>query len=62
MPPSSDEMIKRITEVGWYFVKQKGSHKHYKHPTKEGKVTIPDGRENLPKGTLKSIIKQAGLD
>lgn len=62
MPPSSDEMIKRITEDGWYFVKQKGSHKHFKHPTKDGKVTIPSGRESLPKGTLKSIIKQAGLE
>lgn len=62
MPPSSDEMIKRITDDGWYFVKQKGSHKHYKHPTKAGKVTIPNGRESLPKGTLKSIIKQAGLE
>lgn len=62
MPPSSDEMIKQITEDGWYFVNQKGSHKHYKHPTKTGKVTIPSGREHLPIGTLKQIKKQAGLE
>lgn len=62
MPPSSKEMVQRITEDGWYFVEQKGSHKHYKHPTKSGRVTIPDGRKDLPVGTLKSIIKQAGLE
>lgn len=62
MPPSSQDIVKLITDDGWYFVEQKGSHMHYKHPTKTGRVTIPKGRKDLPIGTLKSILKQAGLD
>ncbi|MEW5814027.1 MAG: type II toxin-antitoxin system HicA family toxin [Spirochaetota bacterium] len=56
------EAIQRITEDGWYFVKQRGSHKQYKHPHKPGRVTIP-GRPNdeLNPKTWRSILIQAGL-
>ncbi|HVB89330.1 MAG TPA: type II toxin-antitoxin system HicA family toxin [Beijerinckiaceae bacterium] len=39
-----------------------GSHRHFKHPAKAGKVTIPGkpSDEVHPK-TLKSIREQAGL-
>ena len=37
-----------LLKNGWYQVKQKGSHHQYKHPTKSGKVTIPEygGKDN----------------
>ena len=50
-----------IEKDGWYQVKQKGSHHQYKHPTKPGKVTIPEHGEDLNLDTVKSIMKQAGL-
>lgn len=50
-----------ILNDGWYFVNQKGSHHHYKHPTKSGKVTIPEHNRDLHPDTVKSIMKQAGL-
>lgn len=56
--------IIRIIELdGWYFVRQKGSHRQFKHTTKTGTVTIA-GKDSLdlPTGTLKSILKQANLD
>lgn len=58
------EAIKKIENDGWYFVKQKGSHKQYKHPTKTGKVTIAfhGGNPTLHPDTEKSILKQAGLE
>lgn len=62
MPPSSKEMIKRLTDDGWYRVGQTGSHIHFKHPTKKGRVTIQENRKDIPIGTLKSIIKRAELD
>ncbi|WP_151810857.1 type II toxin-antitoxin system HicA family toxin [Acinetobacter bereziniae] len=40
----------------------RGSHHHFKHPTKEGLVTVPHPKKDLPKGTVKSILKQAGLE
>ncbi len=55
------EIEKLIIEDGWYFVRQVGSHRQYKHPTKPGKVTIPFHTGDLDKGTANSILKQAGL-
>lgn len=57
------EIIKLIEEDGWFLVTQKGSHRQYKHPTKTGRVTVPDHGQNkdLARGTENSILKQAGL-
>jgi predicted RNA binding protein YcfA (HicA-like mRNA interferase family) len=33
----------------------------FKHPKKEGRVTVPHPKRDIPIGTLKSIEKQAGL-
>lgn len=55
------ELEKILLNDGWYSVKQVGSHKQYKHPTKKGKVTIPNHRGDLDKQTVKSILEQAGL-
>lgn len=56
------EILKLIEADGWCFVRQKGSHKHYRHPVKKGIVTI-SGKPNddIPKQTEKSILKQSGI-
>lgn len=61
MPIKPIEMEKEILADGWMFKCQIGSHRHYIHPTKSGKVTIPFHAKDLPKGTEHSIRKQAGL-
>lgn len=61
MPLKPREMEKIILDDGWVFKSQEGSHRHYVHPAKSGKVTIPFHSKDLPKGTEKSIRKQAGL-
>ena len=58
---NSRQMIKLITDDGWYEVAVRGSHHHYKHPTKQGKLTIPQPKSVLPIGTVNQILKQAGL-
>jgi predicted RNA binding protein YcfA (HicA-like mRNA interferase family) len=58
---SSDEIIKRLKAAGWLKVHQKGSHTQFKHPHLQGKVTVPHPKKDLPIGTAKSILKQAGL-
>lgn len=56
------EIEKIVLDDGWYFIRSVGSHFHYKHPVKKGKVTIPfHGSKDLPIRTVKSIYKQAGL-
>jgi predicted RNA binding protein YcfA (HicA-like mRNA interferase family) len=55
------EIEREIRADGWYHVKTTGSHKHFKHPSKPGKVTIPQHRGDLHPKTLDTIRKQAGL-
>ncbi|MDN5347460.1 MAG: hypothetical protein PWP65_1024 [Clostridia bacterium] len=56
------EVIKLIEEDGWFMVRQRGSHRQFKHPTKPGRVTIAGNLgDDLAPGTLNSILKQAGL-
>lgn len=55
------EIEKMLLKDGWYQVKQKGSHHQYKHPEKSGKVTIPEHGGDIHPDTIKSILKQAGL-
>lgn len=59
---SSSEVIKLIKADGWYKVKSNGgSHQQFKHPIKKGKVTVPHPKKDLPKPTIDSIMRQAGL-
>jgi predicted RNA binding protein YcfA (HicA-like mRNA interferase family) len=58
----SREVIKRLEADGWYQVGQVGSHVHFKHPTKPGRVTVKHPLKDIPKGTLASIRRQSGLD
>ena len=58
---NSAKLIKQIKHDGWYLIHIVGSHHQFKHPTKQGKVTIPHPKKDLPKATVNSILKQAGL-
>ncbi len=56
------EAIRLIERDGWYLLATKGSHRQFKHPSKKGRVTIAGNLgDELAKGTLNSIMKQAGL-
>lgn len=56
------EVIKFIEADGWYLVRQRSSHRQFKHPNKPGLVTVAGHPPKVigPK-TLKSILRQAGL-
>jgi len=58
---TSRDVISRLQEDGWQLVHVKGSHHHFKHPLKKGRVTVPHPKKDIPKGTLRSIYKQAAL-
>lgn len=62
MPITPRDMEKEILKDGWICKGQNGSHRHYTHPTKPGKVTIPFHKgKDLTRRTEDSIRKQAGL-
>ncbi|MDI6888220.1 MAG: type II toxin-antitoxin system HicA family toxin [Methanocellales archaeon] len=59
---SGEEAIKVLNKAGFVFVRQKGSHVRMKKVTSERtiNVTIPL-HDVLDRGTLRSIIRSAGL-
>jgi len=64
VPKKIRDILKILYDDGWYEVKQSGSHKQFKHPTKPGKVTVSVGgsmNQDLDAKTERSILKQAGL-
>lgn len=58
---NSRQVIDILKSDGWFSVAKIGSHQHFKHAIKKGKVTVPHPKKDIPTGTLKSIFKQAGL-
>ena len=58
------DIIRLIEKDGWYLVRQKGSHRQYKHLEKKGLVTIAVYKlsDEIAVGTLKSILKQAQIN
>jgi len=56
------DILKILQADGWYLVVTRGSHRQFKHPAKPGRVTVAGKpSDDLPPGTLNSILKQAGL-
>jgi len=58
---SSSYIIRALERDGWFRVGQTGSHVHFKHRSKPGKITVPHPVQDLPIGTLKSIEKASGV-
>jgi predicted RNA binding protein YcfA (HicA-like mRNA interferase family) len=56
------DIIRMLEREGWVLKRVKGSHRQYKHPARAGRVTLPGHpNDDLPLGTLNSVLKQAGL-
>jgi predicted RNA binding protein YcfA (HicA-like mRNA interferase family) len=55
------EVIRVIERHGWYHVRTRGDHRQYHHPSRPGTVTVAGKlSEEVPPGTLNSILRQAG--
>jgi len=56
------EVIRTLESDGWRLVTMEGSHRQFKHSTKPGRVTVSGHPgDDMPKGTLASVMRQAGL-
>jgi predicted RNA binding protein YcfA (HicA-like mRNA interferase family) len=56
---SSDQIIKILLKFGFKLVSQRGSHQKY---YKDGfTVIVPSPRKEIPIGTFRPIVRQAGL-
>ncbi|MBV9305802.1 MAG: type II toxin-antitoxin system HicA family toxin [Acidobacteriaceae bacterium] len=52
------DVLKLLEQDGWKLVRTTGIHRHYRHATKPGTVTVPGHpSKDLPIGTLNSVLK-----
>jgi predicted RNA binding protein YcfA (HicA-like mRNA interferase family) len=57
--PSSKQIAKALTDNGFCFVSQRGSHAKYRKGNRI--VIVPSPKKEIPLGTFRSIIRQSGL-
>jgi predicted RNA binding protein YcfA (HicA-like mRNA interferase family) len=57
----SRDLIKLLEADGWVWHSTTGSHRHFKHPDKPGKVTVPHPSRDMHPKTVKSIRTTAGV-
>jgi predicted RNA binding protein YcfA (HicA-like mRNA interferase family) len=56
------DILRLLTDDGWYLDRVRGSHQKYKHPSKPGVVTIAgQPGDDVPRPIVNSILEQAGL-
>lgn len=56
------DIIRRLRATGFRFDRQaKGSHEIWYNPQTHRRTTIPNHPGDLSRGTLRAIIRQAGL-
>ena len=57
------EIVKILKNSGFEFLRQAaGSHEIWYIPTSNRYTTIPNHPGDMPEGTLRAILKQAGID
>jgi len=62
MPTKVRDLIAALLADGWKQVRQRGSHRQFRHPSKPGTVTVSGAPGvDMPPGTLNNVLKQAGL-
>jgi predicted RNA binding protein YcfA (HicA-like mRNA interferase family) len=55
------DVIHILEHDGWRLDRQVGSHRQFRHPARAGTVTVAGKpSDEVPKGTLASIWRQAG--
>jgi predicted RNA binding protein YcfA (HicA-like mRNA interferase family) len=54
--------MRKLRHDGWELARVRGSHHQLQHPVKRGTISVPvHGSEVLAPGTLRGIIRSAGL-
>ena len=57
------EVIRILERDGWTQVRQRGSHRQFRHPEKVGRVTVSGNLgDDVPLGTLRAMFRQARIE
>jgi len=56
------DIVKRLKKLGFEFDRQAaGSHEIWYNPSSKRYTTVPNHPGDMPEGTLRAILKQAGI-
>lgn len=55
------EVVRALKQAGFEEHHQRGSHLYLRHPESGQLTSVPMHPGDLPKGTLRAILRQAGL-
>ncbi|MEQ1635894.1 MAG: type II toxin-antitoxin system HicA family toxin [Methylococcales bacterium] len=58
---NSKQLIKQLESDDWMLRSVKGSHHIFVHPIKPGHLSVPHPKNDLGKGLVNKLLKQAGL-
>ncbi len=59
---SASEVIRKLRHAGFAFDRHaKGSHEIWWNPSTRRRTTVPNHPGDLPEGTVRAIVRQAGL-
>jgi predicted RNA binding protein YcfA (HicA-like mRNA interferase family) len=59
---SAADVISRLRRAGFLFDRQaKGSHEIWRHPATTRRTTVPNHPGDIPEGTVRAIVREAGL-
>lgn len=61
MPITPKQMVKFLKDHGFEEISQKGSHLKMRNPETGRQTEVPMHAKDIPPGTEKSILRQAGL-
>jgi predicted RNA binding protein YcfA (HicA-like mRNA interferase family) len=61
VPTKVAQILRQLQREGWALVAREGSRRQYKHPTRQGRVTIAGKPgDDVALGMLDSLRRQAG--
>ena len=59
---SSHDIIEILKNAGFILDRVKGSHHIFLHPQNKKRAVVPHPKKDLPIGTARTILKQAGIE
>ena len=59
---SSQDIIDLLKDAGFVLDRIKGSHHIFFHPENKKRAVVPHPKKDLPIGTARTILKQAGIE
>jgi predicted RNA binding protein YcfA (HicA-like mRNA interferase family) len=56
------EVVRKLRKLGWEYDRPgPGSHEIWRHPVTTRKVTVPHHAREMPVGTLRAVLREAGI-